>query len=164
MVRKSLILENIDVAWQVWRDFEGNSEEAVKELNKKYKFRLTVKTITEWAEKYKWKERSEKEKLEIEKLRKAKAVTTESLIADLLRQKENYDSLGTLDNQSTNAYTSLVNTINNLYKTTAKSKLDAYVDLMKIYVQWLLKNDPDGIKSVEKHIDAFTLFLTEKYG
>ncbi|QWR77605.1 hypothetical protein [Candidatus Magnetomonas plexicatena] len=164
MVRKSLINDNIDLAYQVWRDLECDFERSVKELNKKFKFRLTTKTLKEWAEKYKWKERSEREDLEIEKLRKAKRVTTEALIGDLLKQKEKYDSLSELDNQSTNAYKSLINTINNLYKSSAKSKLDAYIDVMRIYIQWLVRNDPDGATVVEKNMDEFTLFLTEKYG
>ncbi|MBF0466718.1 MAG: hypothetical protein HQK88_15520 [Nitrospirae bacterium] len=164
MVRKSLIHDNIDIAYQVWRDGECNFESSVRELNKKFNFRLTTKTLKEWADKYKWKERLEREELEIEKLRKANRVTTEALIGDLIKQKEKYDSLSKLDNQSTNAYKSLINTINNLYKSSAKSKLDAYIDVMRIYVKWLLKNDPDGVKIIEKNMDEFTLFLTEKYG
>ncbi|MBF0518914.1 MAG: hypothetical protein HQK92_04240 [Nitrospirae bacterium] len=164
MVRKSLIHDNIEIAYQVWRDGECNFESAVEVLNKKFQFLITAKTVKEWAKKYNWKERLKHEELENEKLRKAKRVTTESLIGDLLIQKEKYDSQTELDNQSTNAYKSLINTINNLYKSSAKSKLDAYIDVMRIYVQWLVRNDPNGVKVVEKNMDEFTLFLTEKYG
>jgi Holliday junction resolvase RusA-like endonuclease len=116
MKGKSLIRENLELAYTVWRECGQSPEETVRTLNSKHDFTVSRQTIYEWTEKFNWKERAARAEAEAQRATSATENLQIKFLADLVTQKERYDVYFTtiapqIDNQAIYAYTNLVKAI-----------------------------------------------------
>jgi hypothetical protein len=112
---KSLIAENLELAYQTWRECGQNDTETARRLEAKG-FKLSRQTVIEWKEKYNWLERSARVEAEDQRARSATDNLQTKLLTSLVIQQQRYDAYFTtiaprIDTYAITAYTALVKTI-----------------------------------------------------
>ena len=112
---KSLIAENLELAYKTWRECGQSPEATVKKLTE-LGFSLSRQTIYDWMEKYNWKERATRAEMMEQKITTSTDNLQSKFLHDLIVQKERYDGYfetiaPQIDNQAIYAYTNLVKVI-----------------------------------------------------
>lgn len=123
MKGKSLIAENMELAFQTYRACGGNVTETVRRLEAKG-FPVSRQTLygsgekngeDGWIKKFRWDERMAAADAEKQRSEASVVNIQTKFLADLIRQKEKYDayfdSITDVDNQAMYAYTNLVKII-----------------------------------------------------
>jgi hypothetical protein len=170
MKGKSLISENLELAYRVWRECGQSPEQTVRKLNSEHDFTVSRQTIYEWMEKYNWKERAARAEAVEQQAKDPQLSGEEKLIAALESQKKRYEAffetLGPLgiDNQATYAYSSLISTIQGIREKTGSYKAGLFVEFLRELITWLARHDPDSVPAIEKNFDDIVAAAKEKYG
>lgn len=167
--RKSYTAEAHEAAYRAWRACGQNIEATVREL-RKGGYLITKPTLIDWREKFTWQTRAARAEAEEQSATDAKISHREKALVSLRKRMKSYDDyLDGLpagcapDNQALFAYTNLVKTIGELEMKTSAFKSECYLDFMRDLVDWLGKNDPDGLACIERDFDDFTAWAREKY-
>jgi hypothetical protein len=167
--RKSYTAEAHEVSYATWRQCGQNIEATVRELRKKG-YLITKPTLCDWRDKFTWCDRAARAEAEEQKAGDAKISSREKALVSLRKRLQSYDDyLDSLpagnhpDNQALFAYTNLVKTIGDIEMKAQGYKATAYLDFMRDLVDWLGKNDEEGLACIERDLDDFTAWAREKY-
>ena len=169
MANRSYQAETREDAYKTWRECGQNIEQTVAALAKKG-YPITKPTLYEWMEKYGWKERAARaeveEKKAIDTTMNAEARAIASLQKVQERFEKYFDSLGEgkIDSQAVYAYTGIIKSIAEIKEKTGAVKTALFLDFMKDLIEWLGKNDPESVDSIERNFDDFVSFARERYG
>ena len=170
MKGKSLISENLELAYRIWRECGQSPEATVRKLNSEHDFTVSRQTIYEWMEKYNWKARAALAEAVEQKAKDPQLSGEERMVAALASQIARYEAYfetltpKEMDSQAVYAYTNLITTIQNIRQKTAAYKADLFVGFMKELINWLSKNDPEAVHAIEKNLDDFITYAREMYG
>lgn len=168
MAKKSYRTETREDAYKTWRECGQNFAETKRALDKKGYF-ISVPTLTDWAAKYEWKERSARAEAEAQEMKAALTNRESKAILDLEKIKTRYEkyfeTLGEakIDNQAMFAYTGIIKSIEDVKAKTMVYKASLFIDFMKDLIEWLSKNDPSLVASFEQNFDDFVAFAKERY-
>jgi hypothetical protein len=151
MKGKSLISENLELAYRIWRECGQSPEATVKKLNSEHDYTVSRQTIYEWMEKYNWKERAAAAEAVEQKAKDPQLSGTEKMLTSLVSSQQRYEkyfeSLGVLgiDNQAQYAYNNTMETI-----VSIRKKLEEKPDLFRMtpivmdaFVQFIKKVEKD---------------------
>lgn len=166
---KSLISENLELAYRIWRECGQSPEATVKRLNSEYDFTVSRQTIYEWMEKYNWKERAARAEAEERKAKDPVLSGEERMVAALVSQQQRYEAyfetlaVKEIDTQAVYAYTNLITTIQNIRQKTATHKSELFISFLKELINWLNLNDPASVQAIEKNFDDFIAYAKDKW-
>lgn len=169
MKGKSLIAENLELAYRTWRACGQSPTETTRALQIKG-FSVSRQTIDEWTQKYNWKERATRAEAEEQRAKDPNLSGEEKMISSLVKQQQRYEEyfetlkVNEIDPQVTYAYTNLITTVQNIRQKTAAYKAELFVDFMRELIGWLAKHDPNSAPAIEKNFEDFIAFAKEKYG
>jgi hypothetical protein len=169
MKGKSYKAENRELAFRVYCECGGNVEMCLRELRKQG-LSLSKPTIYDWMKKYSFEER--RAAVDAEKQKAADAAQMsfeEQMLADLIRQKEKYESyfgslgVGNIDNQAQFAYAGIIVKICDIRAKMKAHRASVFIEFMKDLINYLGKNDPDAVPVIERNLDDFVRYTKEKY-
>ncbi len=174
MKGKSLIAENLELAFQTWRASGQSVGQTIRTLKTEHDFAVSRPTLYEWIEKYHWKERAAMAEAEERQAKDANLSGEEKMLAALVTQKERYEkyfaNLGydkngrpEIDTQATYAYNNLIASLVSIRQRTGEYKAELFLDFMKDLIGYLNKNDPDAVPAIERNFDEFITYAKEKY-
>ncbi|WP_420267106.1 hypothetical protein [Candidatus Magnetominusculus dajiuhuensis] len=167
MKGKSLIKENLELAFHIWREEGTNVKKTLSRLNQEHGFRLSQPTFYDWIKRYGWRERLAR--LDAQELKGQEVSHSPDPLVSIAKQVEKYDryfeGLGEagIDNEAMSAYTNLVKTRAQLIEKQRAYKGQTIIEFMRELINWLSKNDPDGVTVIEKHFNDFSNYAREKY-
>lgn len=169
MKGKSLIAENLELAYQTWRKCGQSPVLTIKTLNEEHEFNLSRVTLDAWIKDNGWKERADRAE-EIERRAKDPNLSgEEKMISALVSEQQKYETyfetvpIVQRDPQMTYAYTHLITTVQNIRQKTAAHKAEMFTAFMRDLIGWLNLNDPGSVPAIEKNFDDFIAFAKEKY-
>jgi hypothetical protein len=171
VARKSYIAENRELAYRIWRECGQNIELALRKLRQHPQgFPLSKPTLYDWMETYNWKDRAAKAETEEQRATDAVVSAEGKAIAALESVQQNYEAyfktLGAskVDNQAMFAYTGVVKAVMELKAKTSAYKASFFLEFMKDLVEWLAKNDPDGLAVSERNFDDLAAWARARHG
>jgi len=170
MANRSYMAETREAAYLTWRKCGSNVEMTLRELAKQG-WTLTKPTLYEWMEKFGWKERAARAEAEEMKaadaVQNAEARAVASLEKIQKRYEDYFDTLKPGDKIDTNevhAYKGVIMAIGEIKAKTGAQKAALFLGFMRDLIDWLSKNDPEGVSAIERNFDEFVSYAKEKYG
>lgn len=168
MKGKSADIEAREAAFQCYRESGGNKELTLRKLTEKG-YSISKPTLYDWVKKFNFDSRLANADVKAQETKDAATTTEAQLLADLLKQKEKYEkhfeNLGSgIDNQAQYAYQGLIKTIVEIKARIGAAKADIYLDVMKDFIEFLVKADPEGLGIIDRNLDKFDAFVKERYG
>ncbi len=161
----SVSVELRELAYTLWRDNHRNLTQVERRLKGEHKSPVSRVTLTKWRDEFGWEERAARAEAEAKELKEASAV--ETLLADLVARKREYDSYfetlakGRVDNQATYAYAGLVKRIAEVQQMQAAvvgfDRPKFFLKNLQWLALWLKANDPDGLQVLARNIDSLSL-------
>jgi hypothetical protein len=158
IIKTSLNSENVELAYAAWIGCNCHVLETSKKL-RSYGLKVSVVSLYRWIERHGFKARKIEDD---EKKRAISEISFESVIRDVLTLKDDIRAGAELN--TVRASLKLIDTTIELLKLMEKTKIEAYLPLMRDYVEWLKVNDIEAVSVIERNLDVFSLHLTEKYG
>lgn len=166
---KSLIAENLELAYRVWRECGQSPEQTVKTLGSKHDFPVSRQTLYEWMEKYSWKERAAKAEVIEQQAKDPNLSGEERMIAALVTQQQRYETYfetmtpKEIDSQAIYAFTNLITTIQSIRQKSAAYKTETFIVFWRELINWLNLNDPPAVQAIQKNFDDFVAYAKEKW-
>jgi len=159
--------ETKELAYKIWCENSQNITECVRVMNRDHGFVVSRQSVTEWCEKFGWKDRAAR--AEAERAATDDASSSTAILASLLSQKRKYDlffegaSVDQAYNQAMYAYNRILRDIIEVRKETSEFKAEMFGRFFRDLVEFLRTEDPDAAGVVARNFDSFTSFVRAKY-
>jgi hypothetical protein len=132
-------------------------------------FPVSKPTLLDWRDKYDWTGRAARAEAEEQRATDAVVGAEGTAIASLEKVQKNYEGYfetldkTKIDNQAMFAYTGVVKSIIELKMKTTAYKAGVFTEILRDLIDFLAKNDPDGVNIIERNFDDLALWAKERY-
>lgn len=154
-----------ELAYTLWRDNGRNLTKVEQLLKREHQTPVSRVTLTKWRDDFGWEERAAQAEAQAKALKDATNI--ETLLADLVGRKTQYDTyfknlaIGKVDNQATYAYAGLLKRIAEMQQmqmtVVGFDRPKFFLENLQWLVEWLKKNDVEGLQVLARNIDAMAL-------
>jgi hypothetical protein len=159
--------ENIEQAFEVWRECGQDVSKTIREL-KKRDFNVSRPTLSSWRDKYGWEDRAAREAVAEKEM--SALSKPEMALFQLEEQRLRYEGYfkalkaGQIDTQATYAYTGIIKAMEDLRQKTLDYRIAVFSDFLEDITDYLLTEDQQAKDFLEKHFEGFAEHLRQKYG
>lgn len=154
-----------ELAYTLWRDNHRNLTAVERLLKLEHRSPVSRVSLTRWRDEGGWEARAAQ--TEAQSVLLKDATNIETLLANLIDRKTQYDNyfeampVGKIDNQATYAYAGLLKRIAEMQQmqmtVVGFDKPKFFLENMQWLVEWLKKNDVEGLTVLARNLDALTL-------
>lgn len=175
MARRVYDADRRQLAYRVWRESNRNLSEALRRLDAEHGWPLSRNTLTGWVEAEQWHERADREDKAAQREAAASAMSRETILADLAKQKERYEvhlqrvaMEGEVDNAATAAYAQLLRVILQVQKDidagAGIDRVDLAADVVRQFADYVRREHPAEQAALVKVLPGFADQLARLYG